>query len=207
MCISDRVYVSGGIVWEHSNLDAPGVFYGTTYNFEFEYIDNTQAGASKIFTNIRYWADVVNINNTYPSEVDRHTSPGFTTFYTYNTHQISGVRNIYYLNNARLVDRFWYINDFRDLSLQANNTAAVLANNQLNVQDDFNIGTTTSLANASMFIEEGAINANYIDNNKVWYNQKKFVDHFMGVRLVSDNLTGNLIYLYAAGTKFRQSFR
>lgn len=196
-----------GNIWEHSNLDAPGAFYGTTYNFEFEYIDNTQAGASKIFTNIRYWADVVNINNAYPSEVDRHTSPGFTTFYTYNTHQVSGVRNIYYLNNARLVDRFWYINDFRDLSTQANNTAAVLANNQLNVQDDFNIGTTTSLANVSMFTEEGAINANYIDNNKVWYNQKKFVDHFMGVRLVSDNLTGNLIYLYAAGTKFRQSFR
>jgi hypothetical protein len=198
---------SGGNVWEHSNLDAPGVFYGTTYNFEFEYIDNAQAGTSKIFTNIRYWADVVNINNTYPSEVDRHTSPGFTTFYTYNTHQVSGVRNIYYLNNARLVDRFWYVNDFRDLSVQANNTAAVLANNQLNVQDDFNTGTTTSLVNTSMFTEEGTINANYIDNNKVWYNQKKFVDHFMGVRLVSDNLTGNLIYLYAAGTKFRQSFR
>lgn len=196
-----------GNVWEHSNLDAPGNYYGAQYNFEFEYIDNTQAGVSKIFTNIRYWADVVNINNAYPSEVDRHTSPGFTTFYTYNTHQISGVRNIYYLNNARLVDRFWYINDFRDLSLQANNTAAVLANNQLNVQDDFNTGTTTSLANVSMFTEEGAINADYIDNNKVWYNQKKFVDHFMGVRLISDNLTGNLIYLYAAGTKFRQSFR
>ena len=91
--------------------------------------------------------------------------------------------------------------------MQANNTAAVLANNQLNVQDDFNTGTTTSLVNTSMFTEEGTINANYIDNNKVWYNQKKFVDHFMGVRLVSDNLTGNLIYLYAAGTKFRQSFR
>ena len=42
---------SGGNVWEHSNLDAPGAFYGTTYNFEFEYIDNTEAGASKIFTN------------------------------------------------------------------------------------------------------------------------------------------------------------
>ena len=196
-----------GNVWEHSNLDAPGVFYGTTYNFEFEYIDNSQAGVAKMFTNIRYWADVANINNVYPSAVDKHTSPGFTSFYTYNTHQVSGVRNIYYLNNARLVDRFWYINDFRDLSAQANNTAAVLANNQLNVQDDFNTGTTTSLTNISMFTEEGAINANYIDNNKIWYNQKKFVDHFMGVRLISNNLTGNLIYLYAAGTKFRQSFR
>ena len=194
-------------VWEHSNLNVPGNFYDQQYNFEFEYIDNSQAGLSKVFTTIRYWAEVVGINGVYPDMSDKHTSPAFTSFYTYNSTQLSGARDIYYLTNARLVDRFWYINDFRDLSAQNLNTAAVVANNQLNVHDVFNVGSTTSLTDRSMFTEEGVINAAYIDNTKQWYNHKKFVDHFLGVRLISDNLERNLIYLYSAGTKFRQSFR
>lgn len=198
---------TGGNIWEHSDLNNPGNFYGNQYNFEFEYIDNSQAGVSKIFTNVRYWAEVVNTNNAYPTQLEKHISPGFTQFYTYNSNQLSGNRDIYYLTNARLVDRFWYINDFRDLSVQANNTAAVLANNQLNVHDLFNDGTVTNLTNTTMFTEEGAINAAYINANKSWYEQKRFVDHYLGVRLISDNTTGNLIYLYSAGTKFRQSFR
>ena len=194
-------------VWEHSSLNTPGNFYDTQYNFEFEYIDNGQVGVPKIFTAIRYWADVVELNANFTNMVNKHTSPAFTSFYTYNTTQISGEKDIYYLSNARLVDRFWYINDFRDLSLQIANTAAVVANNQLNVQDVFNTGATTIQPTISMFTAEGSINAAYINNNKYWYNQKKFVDHFLGVRLISNNLEGNLIYLYSAGTKFRQSFR
>ena len=194
-------------VWEHSSLNTPGNFYDTQYNFEFEYIDNGQVGVPKIFTAIRYWADVVELNANFTNMVNKHTSPAFTSFYTYNTTQISGEKDIYYLSNARLVDRFWYINDFRDLSLQIDNTAAVVANNQLNVQDVFNTGATTIQPTISMFTAEGSINAAYINNNKYWYNQKKFVDHFLGVRLISNNLEGNLIYLYSAGTKFRQSFR
>lgn len=194
-------------IWEHSDLDNPGNFYSTQYNFEFEYIDNTQAGLSKIFSSLRYWAEVV--DNTPPEAgiVNKHISPAFTSFYVYNSNQISGARDIFYLTNARLVDRFWYINDFRDLSNYALNQAAVVANNQLNPQDIFNTGSTTNPTNTSMFTEEGIINVNYIDNNKPWYNQKKFVDHYLGVRLISNNNEGNLIYLYAAGSKFRQSFR
>jgi len=201
------VNTSATNVWEHSDLNNPGKFYDTQYNFEVEYIDNSQVGIPKIFTAIRYWAEVVGINGVYPDMSDKHTSPAFTSFYTYNSTQLSGARDIYYLTNARLVDRFWYINDFRDLSAQTTNTAAVIANNQLNVHDVFNVGSTTSLTNRSMFIEEGVINPAYLDTTKQWYNHKKFVDHFLGVRLISDNLERNLIYLYSAGTKFRQSFR
>ena len=58
-----------------------------------------------------------------------------------------------------------------------------------------------------MFTEEGVVNPDYIDSSKQWYNRKKLVDHFMGVRLINDNSSTNLVYLYAAGTKFRQSIR
>jgi hypothetical protein len=59
----------------------------------------------------------------------------------------------------------------------------------------------------SMFLSEGSVNPDYLNLNKHWFNQKKFVDHYLGVRLISNNLSSNLIYLYSAGTKFRQSFR
>lgn len=194
-------------IWEHSDLNAPGNYYNTQYNFEFEYIDNSEIGAPKVFGSVRYWTEIVDNNTVDTDVVNKHISPGFTSFYVYNSNQISGERDIFYLNNARLVDRFWYINDFRDLSNYALNVAAVVANNQLNPQDIFNTGSTTNPTNVSMFNDEGVINLNYIDNNKPWYNQKKFVDHYLGVRLISDNNEGNLIYLYSAGTKFRQSFR
>ena len=194
-------------VWEHSDFNNPGNFYDTKYPFEFEFIDNAQAGVSKVFSNVRYWAEVVSLSDTNAYMLDKHTSPGFNEFYVYNSNQISGNRDIYYLTNARLVDKWWYINDFRDLSKQELNMSNVIANNQLNVQDEFNVGSTTSLYNTSMFTEEGNPNLNYINTNKSWYDQKRFVDHFLGVRLISDNSTNNLIYLYSAGTKFRQSFR
>ena len=140
-------------MWEHSDLNAPGNFYGTQYNFEFEYINNSQAGLAKVFTNIRYWAEVMSLDGTYQTQVEKHTSPAFTQFYTYNSTQISDTRDIYYLTNARLVDRFWYINDFRDLSEQVNNAAAVVANNQLNVHDLFNDGTITSRTDVPMLTD------------------------------------------------------
>ena len=199
---------SGINVWEHSDLNHPGNFYDKVYNFEFEYIDNSQVGQPKVFSTLRYWAEVVSpkgIGQTLT--MNKATSPGFTEFFVYNSTQLSERKEIYYLTNARLVNNFWYINEFRDMSKYELNTSNVLANGQLNVQDAFNQGSTTISPTTSMFTEEGVINNAYIDTNKSWYNQKRFVDHYLGVRLISDNLEGNLIYLYSAGTKFRQSFR
>ena len=197
-------------VWEHSNFASPGNFYNTQYNFEFEFIDNTEVASPKIFTALRYWLEVVEPTGVGQSSVlYKHTSPGFDAFYVYNSTQISGdgTDPINYLSNARLVNNFWYINQFRDKSTYELNTSTVLANGELNVQDDFNQGSTTTLFNTSMFTEEGIVNGDYINANKSWYNQKRFVDHYLGIRLINNNLDGNLIYLYSAGTKFRQSFR
>ena len=61
--------------------------------------------------------------------------------------------------------------------------------------------------NVTMFTEEGVVNNAYVNINKEWYNRRKLVDHFMGVRLIKDNTNRNLVHLYAVGTKFRKSFR
>lgn len=197
-----------GQVWEHSDLNNPGNFYNTLYNFEFEYIDNSSPGASKVFSSIYYWTEIQSSNNVNTIQSIKYTSPGFTSFYVYNTQQISGEpTTINYLNNIRLVDKFWYINSFRDLSLTASLTTTDLVTNTPNVQEVFVQGVTAPIQDTTMFVEEGVVNLDYIDSSKDWFEQRRFVDQYLGVRLICNNLTGNLVHLYAAGTKFRNSFR
>jgi hypothetical protein len=194
-------------VWEHSDFTNPGNFYGTVYNFEFEYIDNTKPGTPKTFTSIYYWGDVTeNESHTIPNV--KYTNTGFTSYYVYNTRQISGNNtDINYLNNIRLVDKIWYINEFRDMSLQQTSVDANLVTGVANVQDNFTTGVIVPSETATMFTEEGVVNTSYIDTNKQWYDQRRFVDHFLGVRLIASNVSKKLINLYAAGTKHKQSFR
>ena len=198
-----------GQVWEHSNIDSPGSFFGTLYNFEFEYIDNTAPGASKVFSTHQYWTEVQksSINNA-TGEMTKHTSPGFTSFYVYNTNQISGVgEDIDYLSNVRAVGKFWHINNFRDKSTITTLTNTDLVTGVANVQDNFITGVEAPTQTVTMFTEEGVVNTQYIDDNKQWYDQQRFIDHYLGVRLICNNSAGTLVHLYAAGTKHRKSFR
>lgn len=201
--------VSAGQVWEHSDEDAPGSFFGTTNNFEFEYIDNSLPGASKIYSTAQYWIEVQSNNaDNATGQLNTHTSPGFTSFYVYNTNQISGTGDdIHYLTNSRLVDKFWYINDFRDKSLTVSLTNTNLVTGVANVQDNFTTEVQAPTQTITMFTDEGVVNSQYIDSNKQWYDQRRFVDHYLGVRLICNNSTKNLVYLFAAGTKHRKSFR
>jgi hypothetical protein len=82
-----------------------------------------------------------------------------------------------------------------------------LNQNQIDVQG--NVITTPvgpSFAH-KMFTSEGVVNPAYININKSWFEQKRFVDQYLGIRLISNNNDQNLISLYAAGTKNRQSHR
>lgn len=197
-----------GNVWEHSDFGNPGNFFGTSNTFEFEYVDNTAPGQSKIFSNIYYWADVVSLSDRNYLQTEKHLSTGFTSFYVYNTNQLSGQpTTINYLSNARRVDKIWYINAFRDMAKQTSYTDAELVTGIPNVAGDFTEQVTDAQNNVTMFSTEGVVNPSYINPNKSWFEQKRFVDHYLGIRLISDNSTNNLVYLYAAGTKHRQSFR
>ena len=195
-------------MWEHSNNTSPGSFYGTTYPFEFEFIDNSSPSSSKVFSSIAYWADVVKKDGTYITEYETRTVPGFTSFYTYNSTQISSTKtNINYLSNARLVDKFWYINSFRDFSKIAAVTNSYINTGIPNVVGQITQEIVTTSETEPMFTSEGTVNSAYVDTEKLWHERRRFVDHYLGVRLSNDNSSTNLLYLYAAGTKFRQSNR
>ncbi len=194
--------------WEHTNKENPGRFYGELYNFEVEFIDNTGAADSKLFSNMFYWAESFLPDQNSVSESFRISNPVFDEFYAYNSTQITGLpTTINYLNNARLVDRIWYVNEIRDLSVQQELVGGALITGTENVAGNITTSVTVHPQNITMFTEEGVVNNNYVNVNKEWYNRRKMIDHYLGVRLIKDNTNRNLVHLYAVGTKFRKSFR
>jgi hypothetical protein len=194
--------------WEHSNSKNPGRFYGKVYNFEIEFIDNTAQKEPKIFSNFYYWAESYIDDGQHVYEINKVTNPVFDKFYAYNSTQITGINTtINYLNNARLVDRIWYVNDIRDYAKTEDITSGDLITNTENVAGYVTSTVTSHVQTEPMFEEEGVVNANYVDTAKEWYNRRKLIDHYLGVRLIHDNSNRNLVHLYAVGTKFRKSHR
>lgn len=204
-------------LFEHHDYDNPGNFYRNLYNFEFEFIytgetTTTTTGAvsstkavNKIFTSISYVADVFRKEATSLRQYDNKFDTGFTSFYVYNTTQNSGETAFSYLSNIRKTDNTWVTNAFRDLSAISFNTN--LVQGQINVHGDLYTGTYTTSNTETMFLSEGVINPNYLDLNKAWYDQRKFVDKFLGIRLISNNQAKNLINLYTAKAAYRTSNR
>lgn len=201
----DTVLTPGGFfagMYEHSDMTNPGRFYGTVYNFEIDCIFTAPVNA--VFSGFKFTTDVfTKVNTALP--VEQQFSPGFTSFYVYNTTQISGETDFVYLTNIRKTDNTWNVNAFRDLSNVVANTG--LAAGQINVQGVPYTGTLVPTSIEPMFLSEGIINSNYINSNKPWYEQRKFVDKFLGIRLIANNLSRNLINLYTVTAALRVSPR
>ena len=106
-----------------------------------------------------------------------------------------------------MVDKIWYLNSFRDMSSIVTNTNSYINTGQVNVVGELTLSVESPKETTSMFIEEGVPNPDFINPDKAWHEQKKVVGHFLGIRLISNNQSQNLIHLYAAGTKHRNSFR
>lgn len=204
----DLYSVEGKGFFKHDNESKPGDFYNVKYNFELEYIDNAEPGSNKLYSNVYYWADAKKRDDVNVTEFKRQTFPIFDRFYVYNVDQISGeYTDISYLNNCRLVDKIWYINSFRDLSSTVTNTNSYINTGKPNVVGNLTTSIQSTKEDTPMFTEEGIPNPDYITADKQWFLQKKFSGHYLGVRLISNNQSENLIHLYAAGTKYRRSFR
>lgn len=208
----------------HNDYVNPGSFYRTLFNFEFEFISTgdvstAKTGAvsttktdNKLYSAVTYFIETYKANANGIYKVVPTLSPGFTSFYVYTTEQISGVKNLVYLNNVRKVDHNWAFNDFRDLSkINFNTTLVSTPTNQINVQNDAYIGTYAPGGITSpmtpMFTSEGIVNTAYLDLAKPWHEQRKFVDKFLGVRLISNNQAKNLINLYTAKASYRSTSR
>lgn len=180
----------------------PGKFLNdtATNSIEFEYIDNVEASTNKLYSSINWTVDVSNPG----TNILNQTNSGFTHTFVYNTHQMSqevalveqntGSQNT--TSNCRRLERGWYFNNFRDDSLLAPS----------------NSGGITASDSISMFTETGMNiiqNTAYLNTNKAFHERKKFVDKYLGVRLLDKTGINDrkVISLYLSDTSKRKFYR
>jgi len=208
---------ASGRFYVHNNIDEPCEFYDSTYNFEFEFISTgkvtttTQGTLSmkdknKVFYSVSYTADVLAKSPTELYRVRQQFDPGFTHYTVYNTFQLSGKKSFKYLENIRKSDNNWIFNDFRDMA--SNGVDTHLAVGQVPVGSTSGYSSSTIPSGGSpMFLSEGNYNSGYLNLDKPWSEQKKFVDKFLAVRLYATNESKTLINLYTAESAYRISNR
>ncbi len=200
------------------------------YAFEFEFIHNEFKSMDTLTSNISYTLETFNQAGI---SVLEH---GFTSFVIYNTMQISGIGSYWqnitgvgaqitadgttltsanidkleYLINVRRVGNDWKINQFRDLASLATNTGAYYTPAGTNVIGGANTGTVTTSSINNMFLVDGMheiVNASFIDLTKNWDKKRKFMDKWVGIRLIYDNVTNNLLNLYSTNVGARKILR
>jgi len=217
------------VIWGH-NSNTKGILYQentsylsqmsnatwlamvTYYPCEFEFIHNETTSQDSLISNFNYTLSTFNEDGI---NVLEH---GFTSFLIYNTLQISGEENLEYLINTRRVGNNWKVNKFRDMAalvdqsgtLGLPNTSAYYTAAGTNIIGGTNTGTITTSSTVNMFTVSGmseTINTNYINLTKNWNEQKKFIDKWVGIRLIYNNISNNLLNLYSTNVGTRKFYR
>ena len=125
---------------------------------------------------------------------------------------MSGESILEYLINTRRVGNNWKINKFRDMADAAleNTAGGYYMSTNTNVIGGTNTGTITTSSTENMFTYDGmskTLNPNYLDLTKNWNLQRKFIDKWVGIRLIYNNVSNNLLNLYATDVVVRKVHR
>jgi len=206
-------------IWRHNDYNNMGNFYGTIYPFEIEVISNMVPNIDKVFNSFSFLVDTKEYNSQYKL-YNNDLNSGFTSYITYNSDMLSGEHPLEYLINTRRIGTDWKVNQFRDMSKEitdASNyytgiTTPFTGTNYItqgqNLFGGSNAGTVTAITDrmfstATTEAYHEPMNVNYIDSNKEWYKQSKFIDKYMGIRLSCSNEANNLVNLYTVLADFR----
>ena len=218
-------------IWKHNSDNNRGILYQENnadpvqytdknwkkrvdyYNFEFEFIHNETKESDTLTSSFNYTLETFNQAGV---NVLQH---GFTKFFLYNTFQMSanavtlnGIEgtDLEYLINIRRVGNNWKVNHFRDMAALSTSTALYYLSTNTNVIGSINSGTLTTSSTQPMFIFDGmskVINASYIDLAKSWDQKRKFIDKWVGIRLIYNNISNNLLNLYSTNVEVRKMHR
>ena len=210
-------------IWEHNKTENHGVLYQENdankytdeewksrinyHPFEFEFIHNETKGSDTLLSSFNYTSE------TFNSAGINILEHGFTKFFLYNTFQLSGEENLQYLVNTRRVGNNWKVNNFRDMASASVNTKNYYMQGTVsnpNIIGGINVGTITTSDTQFMFTVDGMgeiLNNGYLDLNKSWDQKRKFIDKWVGIRLIYDNISNNLLNLYSTNVVVRKMFR
>ena len=217
--VPDAISFAGNAgIWEH-HAGKKGVYYEdvainqTPNNFELEFIHNSSKTLDKIYSSFDFTLQTFKYNTDtlyYDLNVLEH---GFDKFIMYNTHQMDE-RDLIYFVNTRRVGNEWKVNKFRDRAALSTNVDAYYTNAATNIIGGVNDGTLTTLHTESKFEASYLLgyytenlNANYLNLGKAWNLQKKFVDKWLGIRLICRNEGNKLLNLYATNVASRKFYR
>ena len=201
---TDTLENASQVIWEHGTGDY-GSYYGNPdrFKFIFEFINNSLAAEETLTYSLSYTADVY-------SQVDAQIlQAGFSSLYIYNTTQLSGNVALDYLVTTRKIGNAWKVNKFRDMAANFEYIGGYYANQQVNVVGEVNTSAISTMQ-VPMFLVDGMnenINPVYLNLNKPWHLQKKFVDKWVGIRLICDNRRNNLVNLYSVSVGARKYHR
>ena len=116
--------------------------------------------------------------------------------------------------NTRKTGGSWKVNQFRDMSKEVSDTSIYytgpFTGGNYGIPGVTVAGTvTTSVTTATplaMFTVNGmyeTFNTSYLNLAKPWNKQGKFIDRFLALRLICNNLDNNLINLYNTEAPYR----
>ena len=219
-------------IWDHRTTISFGHFYGgllpaenlasededlnspSTHNpfpSILEFIYNENKIQDSLFSNFSFHVDVINSKRVY------EVAPGFTSYIVYTTKQLSAENEILYLPNTRLIGNDWKINAFRDMSAlrlydaaNQDTTGHNYITDNLNVVGQISTGSTVPDLDAEQFYYSGMhkdLNLDALDLDKKWNLQKKFIDKWLGIRLICNNIHGKSVNLYSAKVEARKFHR
>ena len=187
-------------IWEHGDGN-----FGSLYNepniypFVFEFINNLLAAEDTLSYSLSYTADTIK-NDGHILEA------GFSSVIFYNSMQMSNNIPLEYLVTTRKIGNAWKINKFRDMSRLLDYTTDYYTNGLTNVVGELT-DSVSSTGHIPMFYVDGMHeiqNLDYLNLDKPWNLQKKFVDKWIGIRLICDNTRNNLVNLYSAAVEARK---
>tara|TARA_R110002020_G_scaffold59747_7_gene162716 strand:+ start:5578 stop:11094 length:5517 start_codon:yes stop_codon:yes gene_type:complete len=203
-------------IWKH-NEGEKGVLYQEQpnpdrnyYNFEFEAIHTETKDSNAIFHNFSFMADV------YDQVGNLILDAGFTSFYVFNTFQISGDKTsslLEYLVNIRRIGNQWNVNRFRDLAALAVDASAYYTPGNPNVVGGISTGTLTTSSTVPMFTIVGMVETPTAAYSilppavKPFQLRKKFIDKWIGIRLIYNNISNNLINLHSTAIGAKKLYR
>ena len=211
-------------IWKHNSTTNYGIIYqeneASQYtnaqwltsvdhkSFEFEFIHNEYKGEDTLTAAFNYTLETFNQAGI---SVLEH---GFTSFFIFNTFQMSETAALEYLINIRRIGNNWKVNHFRDMAAIAldNTAGGYYMSTNTNIIGGTNVGTvtTSNFGTVNMFEYDGMFktaNPAYLNLGKTWDLQRKFIDKWVGIRLIYDNVSNNLLNLYATDVVVRKMYR
>lgn len=154
-----------------------------TYASFIDAVFNTSSTQTKVFSTVNWVSKI-----TTSSGANLHQQT-ITDLLIYNSYQCSGAL---------------------DLSIKTENNASTLNYNMYNREGTWGVNKFRDLVNntSNPFIDSdlNLISSN-INNNKPWYEQKRFIDKFIISRFSFDNVSQNSLYLYDVSANMRLSAR